>query len=217
MVREAFEEQLNELRGQLLELTRKAGSALAESVRALKDRDLEAGRQLIENDEEINHLCFLVEEACLNLIATQQPVARDLRLLFSVMQIAVELERIGDYAKGISKISDKIGEEPILKPLVDIPRMCDIATSMLDDALKAFLDKDPEQARRIPPRDVEMDLLDDQIHRELLTHLMSKPQKMEQAMMLMWVAHNLERAADRVINMCERIIFTTTGEVVDLG
>jgi phosphate transport system protein len=217
MVREAFEEQLNELRGQLLELTRKAGSALAESVRALKDRDLEAGRRLIEDDEEINHLCFLVEEACLNLIATQQPVARDLRLLFSVMQIAVELERIGDYAKGISKISDKIGEEPILKPLVDIPRMCDIATSMLDDALKAFLDKDPEQARRIPPRDVEMDLLDDQIHRELLTHLMSKPQKMEQAMMLMWVAHNLERAADRVINMCERIIFTTTGEVVDLG
>lgn len=217
MVREAFEEQLNELRGKLLELTRKAGSALAESVRALKDRDLEAGRQLIEGDEEINQLCFQVEEACLNLIATQQPVARDLRLLFSVMQIAVELERIGDYAKGISKISDKIGEEPILKPLVDIPRMCDIATSMLDDALKAFLDKDPEQARKIPPRDVEMDLLDDQIHRELLTHLMSKPQKMEQAMMLMWVAHNLERAADRVVNMCERIIFTTTGEVVDLG
>jgi phosphate transport system protein len=216
MGREVFESELNEVRQQLLSLSREAVEAVRESIEVLKARDMQRGRELIGNDERINYHCYEVEEACLNIIATQQPVAGDLRLLFSVLQISNELERIADYAKGIARINEKIGDQPLVKPLVDVPRMAEITTSMLEGAIRSFLEEDEKAAREIPGRDVEVDMLYDQIHRELLTYVMSNPELMEQAMMLVWVAHNLERVGDRVVNICERIIFTLTGEVVDL-
>jgi len=216
MGRELFESELNEVRQQLLSLSREAVEAVRESVEVLKARDMQRGRALIEHDERINYHCYEVEEACLNIIATQQPVAGDLRLLFSVLQISNELERIADYAKGIARINERIGDQPLIKPLVDVPRMCEITTSMLEGAIRSFLEKDEKAAREIPGRDVEVDMLYNQIHRELLTYVMSDPNRLEQAMMLIWVAHNLERVGDRVVNICERIIFTLTGEVVDL-
>jgi phosphate transport system protein len=216
MGRELFESELNEVRQRLLSLSRETVEALRESIRILKDRDMERGKALIENDEKINYHTYEVEEACLNIIATQQPVAGDLRLLFSVLQISNELERIADYAKGIARINEKIGDQALVKPLVDVPRMAEITTGMLEGAIRSFLEEDEKAAREIPGRDVEVDLLYNQIHRELLTYVMSSPVVMEQAMMLIWVAHNLERVGDRVVNICERIIFTLTGEVVDL-
>jgi len=216
MGREVFENELNEVRQQLIGLSKEAIEAVRESVKVLGDRDMERGKALIENDEKINYRTYEVEEACLNIIATQQPVAGDLRLLFSVLQISNELERIADYAKGIARINEKIGEEALIKPLVDVPRMAEITTSMLEDAIGAFLEEDEKSAREIPGRDVEVDMLYNQIHRELLTYVMSSPIVMEQAMMLIWVAHNLERVGDRVVNICERVIFTLTGDVVDL-
>jgi phosphate transport system protein len=216
MGREVFENELNEIRQQLLVLSREAVEAVRESVQVLKDRDPERGKSLIENDEKINYHTYEVEEACLNVIATQQPVAGDLRLLFSVLQISNELERIADYAKGIARINEKIGDEALIKPLVDVPRMAEITTTMLEEAIRAFLEEDEQAAREIPGRDVEVDMLYNQIHRELLTYVMSSPIVMEQAMMLIWVAHNLERVGDRVVNICERVIFTLTGDVVDL-
>ena len=133
-----------------------------------------------------------------------------------MLQISNELERIADYAKGIARINEMIGEQPLVKPLVDVPRMAEITTSMLEDAIRTFLEEDEETARTIPGSDVEVDMLYNQIHRELLTYVMTSPEVMEQAMMPIWVAHNLERVGDRVVNICERIIFTLTGEVVDL-
>ncbi len=216
MGRELFESELNEVRQRLLSLSREAVEAVRESIEVLKARDMNRGRELIEHDESINYHCYEVEEACLNIIATQQPVAGDLRLLFSVLQISNELERIADYAKGIARINAKIGDEGLIKPLVDVPRMAEITSSMLEDAIRAFLEEDESAARGIPGRDVEVDMLYNQIHRELLTYVMTAPTVMEQAMMLIWVAHNLERVGDRVVNICERVIFTLTGEVVDL-
>ena len=216
MGREVFENELNQVRQQLLRLSRETVEAVRNSIRVLKDRNMEDGKALIQHDERINYHTYEVEEACLNIIATQQPVAGDLRLLFSVLQIANELERIADYAKGIARINEKIGSDNLIKPLVDLPRMAELTTSMLEETIRAFLEEDEQAARKIPGRDVEVDLLYNQIHRELLTYVMSSPIVMEQAMMLIWVAHNLERVGDRVVNICERIIFTLTGEVVDL-
>jgi phosphate transport system protein len=153
----------------------------------------------------------------MTLIATQQPVARDMRTLAAVFEISTELERIGDYAKGIAKINLMIGEEPLLKPLVDLPRMANKASHMLHLALDAFSRQDAKLACSIPPMDDDVDNLYNQVNRELLTYVMADPQTMDQANYLLWAAHNLERAADRVINLCERVVFTVTGKMVELS
>jgi phosphate transport system protein len=192
-------------------------TALVESVDLLKRRDMEGSRRLIAEDRRINEKRYAIEMDTMTLIATQQPVARDMRTLAAVMEITTELERIGDYAKGIAKINLLIGEEPLLKPLVDLPRMAEKARDMLHRALEAFIRQDVALARAIPPEDDEMDALYNQINRELLTYVMSDPSNIDRANYLLWAAHNLERAADRVINLCERVVFTVTGEMVELG
>jgi len=152
----------------------------------------------------------------LQLIATQQPMAGDMRLLAAVLEILTELERIGDYAKGIARINLMIGERPLLKPLVDLPIMAQKARDMLSEALRAFSERDVELARAIPKRDDEVDNLYDQIYRELISYILQDPTTIEQANLLMWSAHNLERTADRVINLCERVVFMVTGELSEL-
>lgn len=217
MSRDSFDRELEEVKRNLFQVTGDVRKNLTASVKYLGKRDMQGAAMIIESDEIINLKCLEIEEKCLNIIATQQPVATDLRLLFSILQISTEIERIGDYAKGIARISQKIGPGKLIKPLIDIPRMEAIAGQMLDDAIRAFTEDDEEAARSIPAMDLQIDVLSNQVHRELITFIMEKPASIEQTMMLDWVAHNLERVGDRVINICERVIFTVTGVPVDLN
>jgi phosphate transport system protein len=190
--------------------------AIIESVEVLKRRDLEGARRLIAEDRVLNKKRFAIEDEALVLIATQQPMAGDLRTIAAVLAIISELERIGDYAKGISKINLMMGEAPFVKPLVDIPRMAEKARDMLHRALKAFVEQDVDLARAIPDEDDEVDALYNQVYRELLTFIMNDPRTIDQSTYLLWAAHNLERAADRVINICERVVFAATGKMMEM-
>ena len=217
MIRASFDRELERLVDEVLTLGSRVEDALIDAVETLKRQDHEAARQLIASDREINEKRYDIESEALTLIATQQPMARDLRMIAAVLDLSSELERIGDYAKGIAKINLLIGEEPLMKPLIDLPEMASRAADMLDDALGAFAQQDVEKARTIPLRDDEVDDLYDQIYRELITLIMDKPGWIEQANYLLWAAHNLERAADRVTNICERVVFTVTGELTELN
>ncbi len=215
--RTAFDQELRRLQDEVLFLGSMVENALVESVETLKQRDMEGSRRLIAEDRRINEKRFSIEADALTLIATQQPVASDMRTLAAVLEITTELERIGDYAKGIGKINLLIGEAPLLKPLIDLPRMAEKARDMLRSALDAFDRRDAELARAIPAEDEDVDALYNQINRELLTYVMADPTTMDQANYLLWAAHNLERTADRVINLCERVVFTVTGEMVEFS
>lgn len=216
MVRQNFERDLQELQDELLTLGSMVGQAITDSVESLKERDRDEARRLIEQDRQMNEMRYALEAKALTLIATQQPMAGDLRTIAAVLSVASELERIGDYAKGIAKINLMMGEEPLLKPLIDVPRMADKTRDMLNRALQAFAERDVELARSIPPEDDEVDGLYNQVYRELLTYIISDPRTIDQATNLLWVSHNLERAADRVVNICERVIFTVTGKLVEI-
>ena len=202
LLRTSFARELETLQTDTLMLGSMVIQALKESVDALRRRDMETARRLIKGDEVINKKRFEIEADCLRLIATQQPMAGDLRL-------------IGDYAKGIGRIILLIGPEVLIKPLVDIPRMCEIATDMLNQALDAFISQDLEAARTIPLRDDEVDALYNQVHRDLIAMILEDVTLIDRSNYLLWAAHNLERAADRVTNICERIIFTVTGEFIE--
>jgi phosphate transport system protein len=216
MPRQNFDQQLQKLYDEVLVLGSMVEDALLESVEVLKQQNLLRARRLIAEDEQINVNRFAIEEKTLTLIATQQPMARDMRTLAAVLEIVTELERIGDYAKGIARITLMIGQKSLLKPLIDIPRMVEKARDMLHRALEAFVESDVELARSIPAEDDEVDALYNQVYRELLTLIMSNPQNIDQATHLLWVAHNLERTAHRVVNICERVVFTVTGEMEEM-
>jgi phosphate transport system protein len=216
MPREKFEHDLHRLQDEILALGAMAERAVAESVQVLKSQDLAHARSIIEGDRPINERRYAIENETLTLIATQQPMAGDLRTLAAILEIATELERMADYAKGIANIALMIGTESLIKPLVDLPRMADKACDMLHRALEAFLRQDVESARAIPKEDAEVDALYDQIYRELITYIMADPKAIDQATRLTWVAHNLERVADRVGNICERIVFSITGHGEEL-
>ena len=188
-----------------------------DSVEALRKRDIEAAHRVIALDKQINDKRFALENQVMIIIATQQPMAHDLRLLASFFEVISELERMGDYAKGIGTINVRMGDQPLLKPLVDIPRMADKGASMLHRALAAFVNEDVVAARSIPAEDDEVDNLYIQIYRELMTYIMADPANIERANWLLWVAHNLERFADRVTNICERTVFIVTGELNEIS
>lgn len=216
MVRKTFDKELQRIKDDVLLLGSMVEKALTDAVAYLKARDLEASKQVIEGDRKINEKRFAIESDILVMIATQQPMAGDLRTLAAMLEVVTELERIGDYAKGISKINLLIGENKLIKPIVDIPRMAEKAVDMLHRALDAFVRADVELAMAIPKEDDEVDDLYNQVNRELMTYIMSDPRNMEQANYLLWAAHNLERAADRVTNICERVVFTVTGRMAEL-
>ncbi len=212
-IRAGYHKRLRDIQDELLALGSMAEKALSSSVEALKQRNLDAARQIISDDVKINRKRFEIEEKCIQLIATQQPMAGDLRTLISVLNVITELERIGDYAEGIARIVITIGDEPPLKPLIDIPRMADKTTVMLRQSLEAFIARDADQAKRIAAADDEIDNLYDQVFRELLTFMIEDPRTITRATRLIWVAHNLERSADRVTNICERVVFAVTGKM----
>lgn len=216
MLRTRLQEELNRVEKDVLALGAMVEEAIKASVDALVRRDREAAQRIIDDDRLINERRFAIESDILVLIATQQPIARDLRLLAAMLEIITELERTGDYAKGISRVNLYLGDAPLIKPLIDIPRMAQKATDMLHRALKAFAERDVEAARAIPREDDEVDALYNRVNEELLHLVMADIKNLEQANYLLWAAHNLERAADRVTNICERVVFTVTGEMSEL-
>jgi phosphate transport system protein len=217
MPRTAFERHLSEIQEEMLVMADMVESAIKRSIQALKSRDVELARQVIADDIKINQKRYDAEERCLELIATQQPLASDLRTIVAVLHMIVDLERMGDHAEGIAKIVVILADEPPLKPYVDLPRMADIASEMLRESLEAFKHRDADRARSIMDRDDEVDALYDQVYRELLTYTLSDPRTIERATHLIWVAHNLERIADRVTNICERVVFLVTGKIEELN
>jgi len=212
-LRKTFDQELQHAKDEILLLGSMVEEAVISSMNALKKRDVEASQAIYEKDQKINEKRFEIENKVMILIATQQPMAGDLRLLASMLDVASELERMGDYAKGIATINIRMGNTPPLKPLIDLPRMAEKATDMLHRALTAFVTADAETARTIPQEDDEVDALYNQIYRELMTFIIQDPTTIERANFLLWAAHNLERMADRVTNICERTLFVATGEI----
>jgi len=217
MSRERFERELGNLQEKVLELGTMAERAVRASVEALVRRDLAAARRLMDSDHLINERRFELENEILTIIATQQPMAVDLRKLASMLELVGEVERIADYAKGIANIAIMIGVEPLVKPLVDIPRMADLSCGMLSRALEAFARWDVDLARSVPKEDQEVDVLYERIYRDLIAVIVKDPRTLDQAIRLSWVAHNLERVADRVSNLCERVVFAVHGRMEELA
>ena len=217
MVRQVFQEQIRELLEDLLEMGQMVADSIDSSIQALAKQDEELAQQVIDYDDEINAFQYDIDEKCLVLIATQQPMAGDLRAILSVSNIAAELERIGDYTEGIARLAIKLAGRPLLKPLIDIPRMADEGRRMLMASLEAFARQDVEAAAKIGDEDDIVDALYDQVYRELLVYMMEDPRTITQATYLVWVAHNLERIADRTTNIAERVIFLDSGRIVDLN
>ncbi len=216
MTRESFDRQIQALVDEILVLGSWVEEAILESINSLKSRDLEKARMIYQKDKKINEKRFEIENDTLIAIATQAPMASDLRILASIIDVASELERIGDYGKGIALINIRIGNEPLLKPLIDIPRMAELSADMLHRALEAFSQTDADAARLIPKDDDLIDDLYNQVYRELLTYMIADPSTIDGATYLLWVAHNLERASDRVTNICERTLFIATGELEEI-
>lgn len=214
-LRAEYDRELRELQADMLTLGGMVEKAIARSLDALKNRDHALAEEVVRDDDIIDEKRFALEEKCIDLIARQQPLAGDLRILITVLHVAVELERMGDYAEGIAKICIEMGTEPPLKPLIDIPRMADRSTDMLRRSLDAFVNRDVVSAHQICDDDDEVDALYDQVYRELLTYMMSDPAAIRRATYLLWVAHDLERIADRTTNIAERVIFMVTGQLTE--
>lgn len=217
MTRVAYHKALEELENELMVMGEMVAKAIKDSIEALKKRDFEMSKGIVKNDLLINKKRFEIEERCLQMIATQQPMGVDLRTIAAILSIITDLERIGDHAEGNAKINLLIGNEPLVKPLIDVPRMTEKGLSMLDRVLKAFISRDAAQARAICDEDDEVDALYDQIYRELLLLMIEDPKKIEGATYLIWLAHNLERIADRVTNIAERVVFMVTGKMEEVN
>ena len=216
-IRTTYHKKLRLIQDDILAMGSMVEKAISHSIETLRNRDLEAARQIIADDQKINRKRFEIEEQCIQLIATQQPMASDLRNIICILNIVTELERIGDYAEGIAKIVIMIGDEPLLKPLIDVPRMADKVNDMLHRSLDALINRDDDAARQVVAEDDEVDNLYDQVFRELLTFMIEDPRTITRATRLIWVAHNLERSADRVTNICERVVYLVTGKMEEIG
>jgi phosphate transport system protein len=216
-MRPGFRKRLNLIQDNILIMGSMVTDLLSRSMDALKNRDLELAHKIVEKDSGINNKRFEIENNCIELITTQQPLAGDLRIIIAALNVIVELERIGDYAVGNARIAIMIGDEPPLKPLVDLPRMTEKTIDMLKRSLQAYIKLDAEAAKLISKDDNEIDDLYEQVYRELVLFMVSDPRTITRATRLMWVAHNLERAADRVTNICERIVFLVTGKMEEIG
>ena len=217
MVREDFDRNLRQLQGDLLTMGSMVEKSISRSIDALKRRDLEASQEVIDGDDYIDQKRYEIEERCINLIATQQPLASDLRSLISILHISVELERMGDYAEGIAKISVSMGNEPPLKPLIDIPRMSDMASDMLRRSLDSLVNRDVAGATAVCNYDDRVDELYQQVYRELITFMLEDHRMITRATFLLWVAHDLERIADRATNIAERVIYLVTGKMTEIN
>jgi len=216
-LRSTYDREFKQIVDDILKLGDLVDQAISNALTSLQERDQALAERVIADDEHINQLRFNVEEACLTLIATQQPTAGDLRAVVATMNIVVDMERMGDHASGIAKTVIRMGDEPLLKPLIDIPRMAQLSRQMLRESLDAFIERDAQKARAIAQRDEEIDLLYRAIFDELVEIMALKPESVERATYLLWCAHNLERIGDRVTNIAERVVFMTTGDMKELN
>ena len=212
MPREDFERNLKGLQEDVVQLSSRVEKAIFKSIEALKERDITASQKVVDDDDVIDEEQQAIEDRCIDLIALEAPMAGDLRVLIAAMMVANELERMGDYAEGIAKISLSMGNLPPLKPLIDIPRMADKSVEMLRRSTQAFVSRDVESATAVLLADDEVDDIYEQVYRELLTYMMADPSTIQRATYLLWVAHDLERVADRTTNIAERVIYLVTGE-----
>ena len=212
MPREDFEKNLKGVEDDVVQLSSMVEKAIFKSIEALKERDISASQKVVDDDDVIDEKQQAIEDRCIDLIALEAPMAGDLRVLIAAMMVANELERMGDYAEGIAKISLSMGNLPPLKPLIDIPRMTDKSVDMLRRSTQAFVNRDVESATAVILDDDEVDDIYEQVYRELLTYMTADPSTVQRATYLLWVAHDLERVADRTTNIAERVIYLVTGE-----
>ena len=217
MTRELYEKRLREIQDDILILASMAEKAVQRSVDALRSRDMALSQQVVEEDVEINAKRYEIEEKCIHLIATQQPMAADLRVVVAILFIANELERIADHAEGIGRINLMIGEEPLARPLGVIPEMAQKTQEMLRRCIDCFIERDAEGARRLCDEDDEIDALYDTNYADVIAHMVKEPDDIQRATYLLWTGHNLERIADRVTNICERVIFMVTGRLQEIN
>jgi len=217
MVRESYHRDLHKLKGEVISMGSLVSIAIGDSVLSLKNRDAGMAQKVIEMDHEIDALDHKVEDDCMRLLALQQPMARDLRLIVSVLKMSIDLERMGDLALEIAVITKITAGSPPIKPLVDIPRMSDICQDMLKNIMNAFENKDIELARIVAKRDDEIDMLFDQVRRELISYMIEDPKKITGAQHLTFVARYLERIGDHITNLSENVVFMVTGERVELN
>ena len=212
MPREDFEKNLKGVEDDVVQLSSMVEKAIFKSIEALRERDISASQKVVDDDDVIDEKQQAIEDRCIDLIALEAPMAGDLRVLIAAMMVANELERMGDYAEGIAKISLSMGNLPPLKPLIDIPRMADKSVDMLRRSTQAFVNRDVESATAVILDDDEVDDIYEQVYRELLTYMTADSSTVQRATYLLWVAHDLERVADRTTNIAERVIYLVTGE-----
>jgi len=217
MVREAYHKDLHKLREELLNMGSLVGEAIGDTVLSLENRDVELAQKVIDMDNDIDAAYHKLEDDCMRLLALQQPMARDLRLIISILKMGIDLERMGDLALEIGVITKTTANVPPIKPLVDIPRMSGITRKMLVNTMNAFKNKDAELAVEITGKDDEIDNLFDQIRRELISYMIVDPKTITGAQHLTFVARYLERIGDHITNLCESVVFMVTGERVELN
>ncbi len=216
MVRKTFEQFMRQLKAEILILGSMVEQSTLEAVNALVHNDLDAARAIYRNDHSINDRRYAIENAVIGQIATQQPMAHDLRLLAAMLYVVDELERMGDYAKGIAKVTLKNADADIFIPAIEFQNMADLGIGMLHGSLSAFFDENLKLARQIPYEDDHVDELYNLIYQKVIKGMIADPETIDQANNLLWVAHNLERLADRAVNICERALFICTGELFDM-
>lgn len=217
MSRDLYEKELRELGDSVLALGSMAEKALLDAMEALRDGDVEWSRKIIEADLQVNARRFEIEERALFVIASQAPVATDLRYLASILFIVTDLERMADHAEGIAKINTLLGDEPLPRRLGYLPGMADRCVAMLRNSMQAFIERDSDLARRVCDADDEVDRLQDSVYDECFRSMVNDPATIQRNTYLLWCAHNLERIADRCTNICERVIYTATGHMEEIN
>ena len=217
MTRDLFNAELQQLQDEVLILGSMAEKSLMDAMEALRDGDPAWSRKIIEDDLKINRKRFEIEDRCMFVIGSQQPMASDLRGLASILYIITDLERIADHAEGMARINLMLGDEPLPRRLGYIPAMADRALAMLRASLKAYIDRDVESARQICDADDEVDRLQDSVYEECIKAMIAEPSTVQRNTYLIWAAHNLERIADRTTNICERVIYQVTGRMEEIN
>lgn len=216
MARDALTRSIHQVQEEILTLGSMVEQAMLDVVDALKRRDRQTALRIYDGDRLINEKRFAIENAIIIIMATQQPMAHDLRLLAAMLEVITELERMGDYAKGIARVIIRLEEAVMPIPMREFSQMADTAVSMLHRALGAFVDENSELAAEIPAEDDIIDNLYIHVYHSIVNAMIANPSIIDHANLLMWVAHNLERMGDRVTNICERTVFIATGELMEM-